>query len=195
MHRNTRHDTIVYFIRHAESDISVHDDLTRPLTAKGHHDARQLLHVFQSVTIDHFYSSPYVRAAETLLYLAESRNKQVVLHPDLRERAIGCWVDDFFSYAQRQWEDFQYTLEHGESLHAVQSRNIAVLDHVLTAHARKTVLVGTHGTALGTIRHYFDPLFGFEQFWAMVNIMPFIVKMVFEESMLKSLKEVPIPSI
>jgi len=184
--------TELYFVRHAESDISVKDERTRPLTAKGHRDAQQLCRVFTDITIDHIYSSPYVRTVDTLKYLAESRNKQIVQCSDLRERAIGRWVDDFFPYAQKQWNDFQYALEHGESLQDVQERNMMVVNTLLTQHERETVLIGTHGTALGTICNYYEPQFGFEYFRAMVETMPYIIKMLFEKHTLKSIREVPL---
>lgn len=33
--------TTVYFVRHAQPDLSVHDDLTRPLTEKGLQDRKK----------------------------------------------------------------------------------------------------------------------------------------------------------
>ena len=42
-------------------------------------------------------------------------------------------------------------LPGGESLRSVQERNIAALTDILTAERDKTVVVGTHGTALSTI--------------------------------------------
>jgi len=34
------------------------------------------------------------------------------------------WIEDFNSFAKKQWEDFDYKLSDGESLREVQNRNI-----------------------------------------------------------------------
>ena len=40
--------------------------------------------------------------------------------------------------------------------------------------------IGTHGTALSTIVNYYDSSYGHADFMAMVNIMPWVVKMYFD---------------
>jgi 2,3-bisphosphoglycerate-dependent phosphoglycerate mutase len=84
-----------------------------------------------------------------------------------------------------QWNDFDYKLERGESLKEVQERNIAELNRLLQQHENATLVIGTHGTALSTIRNYYDDQFGLQQFLDIVDIMPYIVKMMFERNTLK----------
>lgn len=182
--------TKVYFIRHAESDLSVKDDRTRPLSQKGQYDAQKLLHIFQDIAIDYVYSSPYVRAMDTVKYLAKYHRKDIIACENFRERAIGTWIDDFLPYIQMQWNDFDYKLEDGESLKETQERNIAELNRLLQQHENATTVVGTHGTALSTIRNYYDSQFGLQQFLDMVDIMPYIVKLTFEKNVLASIEEV-----
>jgi len=43
-------------------------------------------------------------------------------------------------------------------------------------------VIGTHGTALSTIINYYDSTYGFADFMAMVNIMPWVVSMSFDET-------------
>ena len=181
--------TELFFVRHAASDLSVKDERTRPLSLKGQQDARKLPQVFKHVKIDHIYSSPYTRAVDTVKYLAESHGKAIITLENLRERTIGRWIDDFPSYAIAQWKDFHYRIEHGESLKDVQARNISEVKRLLDHHENSTIIIGTHGTALGTILNYYDPRFGFEQFWAMVDKMPYIVTMIFENNSFKSFDE------
>ncbi|MCK4794402.1 MAG: histidine phosphatase family protein [Desulfobacteraceae bacterium] len=181
--------TELYFVRHAASDISVKDERTRPLSGQGKKDAQKLLQIFKHVKIDHIYSSPYTRSIDTVKYLAESHGKTIITCENLRERTIGRWIDDFPSYAYTQWKDFHYRIEHGESLYDVQARNIAEVQHLLDEHENSTIVIGTHGTALGTILNYYDKEFGFERFWAMVDRMPYIIMMIFENSSFKSTKE------
>lgn len=64
------------------------------------------------------------------------------------------------------------------------SRNIAALQDILIRYPDKTVLIGTHGTALSTIIHYYDPSFGYEQFIRIIDYMPYILRMDFDNTSL-----------
>jgi 2,3-bisphosphoglycerate-dependent phosphoglycerate mutase len=169
--------------------LSVKDNRTRPLTQKGQHDAQKLLQVFKNIAIDSVYSSPYLRALDTVKYLAEYHGKKIIPCENFRERAIGSWVDDFLPYIRKQWHDFDYKLEGGESLSEAQKRNIAELNRLLQQHENATLAIGTHGTALSTIRNYYDSQFGFQRFLDMVDIMPYVVKMTFEKNTLIAIEE------
>ena len=54
------------------------------------------------------------------------------------------------------------------------------LKEVLSDYAGKTVVIGTHGTALSTILNYYDTSFGLNDFLRIVNWMPYIVELTFE---------------
>jgi 2,3-bisphosphoglycerate-dependent phosphoglycerate mutase len=90
------------------------------------------------------------------------------------------WVDDFKAFSRRQWEDFDFRLEDGESLRQVQQRNVAALNALLLRHPGEHFAIGTHGTALSTVLNHFDPGFGYEAFWSIVDRMPWIVCLEFE---------------
>jgi 2,3-bisphosphoglycerate-dependent phosphoglycerate mutase len=64
----------------------------------------------------------------------------------------------------------------------VQERNIAALHGVLARYEGKTVVIGTHGTALSTIINYYDRAYGFADFMAMLYLLPWAVKMEFDEN-------------
>ncbi len=145
-----------------------------------------------SGSIIYIYSSPYVRAMDTVRPLARHAGKEIIPCKNFRERAIGTWIDDFLAYAHTQWNDFDHKTEHGESLKEVQERNMAEVNCLLHRHENATIIIGTHGTALSTIRNYYDAQFGFQQFLAMVNIMPYVVKMTFEKNALKSIEDLSI---
>lgn len=183
--------TILYFIRHAQSDYSVKDECMRPLTEKGLADAQQLPHLFTETTIDALYCSPYRRTIQTLAPLAKQVQQPIRILEDLRERSIGCWVEDFYDYSQQQWADFTYKLDNGESLAEVQTRNIQALTHILASHDGHTVVVGTHGTALSTILQHYDATFNFQRFLMMVNVMPYIMKLTFRQHEYLSSEEIP----
>jgi 2,3-bisphosphoglycerate-dependent phosphoglycerate mutase len=115
----------------------------------------------QDKEIDVVLSSPFKRAKDTVTPFAESAGLAVREITDFRERKVADeWILPFKEFCQKQWEDFSYKLENGESLSEVQARNIAALESVLREYAGKNIAVGTHGTALSTIIHYFDDTYG-----------------------------------
>lgn len=173
--------TNIYFVRHAQCDNSVHDDLTRPLTPKGMLDRTLVTNYLESKEISVVISSPYKRAYDTVAHFAEQNNLDVICIDKFKERRMAdVWIDDFDAYARKQWADFTYTLNSGESLSNVQARNIEALREVLFTYPDKNIAVGTHGTALSTIVNYFDKSFAYENFAAIVSLMPWIVHFGFD---------------
>lgn len=173
--------TDVYFVRHAEPDYSVHDDMERPLTEKGRRDCALAEAYLKDRPISLVVSSPFRRARDTVAGLAESRGLPVVCADGFRERKItDGWISDFAPYAERQWTDFSYKLENGECLSEVRERNVAALGALLTQYPDRAIAVGTHGTALSTVINYYDPTFSYKDFQSIVGRMPFIAHFAFD---------------
>lgn len=172
--------TNIYFVRHAEPNYSNHDDLTRELSPKGLRD-RELVTVFlRDKHVDVVLSSPYKRAVDTVADFAYLHDLTISTVDDFRERKIdSAWIEDFNAFTRKQWVDFQYKLTDGESLAEVQRRNIAALNEVIRQHEKRTIVIGSHGTALSTIINYFVPKFGFDEFARIKSIMPWIVHFSF----------------
>ncbi|MEO3944301.1 histidine phosphatase family protein [Gorillibacterium sp. CAU 1737] len=181
--------TTLYFIRHAESDATVREEEIRPLTPKGTEDAKKLARFFSALELNEVYASPYQRTVDTVQGVADAHGLTVHLHEGLRERRVGSWVEDFMSYAHQQWGDFRYKLAEGECLEDVQRRNLAALDEILHRHEGRTVVIGTHGTALSTILHHYDPGYGWEGFCRIVNRMPYVIRLRFEGHQLMEMRE------
>ena len=80
--------THLYYVRHAQPDYSVHDDLTRPLTEKGMRDCALVTDFLTDKSIDRVFSSPYKRAVDTVQPFAAQAHLPVTLIDDLRERRI-----------------------------------------------------------------------------------------------------------
>lgn len=175
--------TTIYFIRHAESDHKIHDDQTRPLTEKGMKDRKLVTAFLQDKSINIVLSSPYKRAVDTVADFANKHNIEICTIDDFRERKSDSnWLKDtdFFPFIQRQWQDFNYKLSDGENLNEVQYRNITALKTVLKQYNDKNIIIGTHGTALSTIINYYDNSYGYDDFMNMINLMPWVVKIVFD---------------
>ena len=182
--------TNVYFIRHAEPNYENHDDLSRELSPKGLQSSKELVNSFAGIQIDAFYSSPYLRAVDTIKPLADSRGRSIHLIPDFRERKItDHWIEDFTGFTEKQWADFHYHLPGGESLSMVQERNIRALEDLLQAHPNQTILIGTHGTALSTIINYYKPNFQLADFHRIKGVFPWIVEGEFQGTSCLSMME------
>ena len=179
----------IYFVRHAKPDFTVHDDLTRPLTEEGINDSKRLTKFFKDKGITKMYSSPYKRSIDTIRGISEILDLEIELVHDFRERKISDeWIEDFKSYAEKQWEDFEYKLEGGESLREVQERNIKQLHKILEEHTDQAIVIGTHGTALSTILNYYDNTFKYISFQQFQNIMPWVVCLEFDGNHLLKLE-------
>ncbi len=79
-----------------------------------------------------------------------------------KEKVDSGWIDDFTSFTQKQWDDFNYKLPDGECLQEVQERNVSALLKLIEHYKGKNIVIGGHGTALSTIINYFDASFGYE---------------------------------
>lgn len=176
--------TTVYFIRHAQADDSNRDGRNRPLTEKGLADRKLVTAFLQDKDIDIVMSSPFRRAVDTVANFAAKNGFEIEIVEDFRERKSDIDLTKenigFDAFMERQWTDFNYTYSDGECLAVVQKRNITALNDVLRKHKDKNIVIGTHGTALSTIINYYDRTYGFADFMAMVDILPWVVKMKFD---------------
>ena len=197
--------TNIYFVRHAQPDISIKDDMIRPLTEKGIIDTKLVTKTLKDKNISAIYSSPYKRAYDTVKDLAQVIGIEINIAEGFRERKVDTvWVDDFKTFSRKQWDDFDFKLECGECLREVQERNVAALNDVLKNNlgwsqaqpaARpcsrgKNVVVGSHGTALSTIINYFNPDFRYDGFWSIVDKMPYILCFQFENMEFIGMEEI-----
>ncbi|MGC6177625.1 histidine phosphatase family protein [Lacrimispora sp. 38-1] len=185
--------TTIYFIRHAEPDYTNHSDAERQLTQKGIEDSELVTSYLRDRDIDVVFSSPYKRAVDTVRHFADSYHYPIVLVDEFRERKIdSCWIEDYTKFCKMQWENFDYKLTDGESLREVQTRNLEVLIDILKKYKDKSVVIGSHGTALSTVIHYYDPTFDFAQFQQIRYLMPWIVKFTFDDEKLMGIEKIEI---
>ena len=186
--------TRIIFVRHAQPVHSHTDDRTRPLTDEGLRDTQLVLDTLKDMQIDAFYCSPYKRSLDTIASTAEYFSMQITTDERLRERQSGKKGNggvgvSFKDMINKRWSDKQWHEEGGESLSMVQERNIEAVKEIAAVNDGKTIVIGTHGTALSTIMNYYDPDFGAEDFFRIVDWMPYIVARVMENGALVSTTE------
>lgn len=174
--------TTVYFVRHAQPNYENHDDMLRELTAKGLEDRKLVTKFLADKNVDVVLSSPFHRSIDTVRHFADSKGLEIGIIDDFHERRIdSVWIEDFNGFCKKQWEDFSYKLSDGECLAEVQKRNISALNQVLIEYAGKTIVVGSHGTALSTIVNYYDNSFGHAEFEKIRGLMPWVVEFTFDD--------------
>ena len=171
--------TTIYFVRHCKPDAKIYDDRNRPLTEEGLEDSMQVLEILKDKKIDIFISSPYKRSYDSIKKAADYYKKSIITDERLRERKAGKNSNNHEMFKKR-WADLNFAEEDGESIGSVQKRNIEALNEILEKYQNKTIVIGTHGTALSSILNYYDTSFNGESFMKIIDLMPYIVKMEFD---------------
>lgn len=180
--------TVVYFVRHAQSEYLWEDDRSRPLTEEGRIDAKMVWDFFKDREIEVFYSSPYRRCLDTIAETADFYGRDILTDERLREREAGIHGNEHGMFARR-WADHDYHEDDGESIRMVQRRNIEALTEILSQNKGKRIVIGTHGTALSTILNYYEPEFGCKDFLRIIDWMPYVLELDFEGQRLAAKKE------
>lgn len=180
--------TRVYFVRHAQPDYGHADDSTRPLTEEGRTDAGIVRETLKDKAIDVFYCSPYKRCLDTIRQTASYFKMEIRTDERLREREAGI-NGNTHELFQKRWVDHSWHEPGGESIESVQRRNIEALNEILLEHQGKNLVIGTHGTALSSIIHYYRPEFGCADFLRILDWMPYIIELDFEEDRFVSSSE------
>jgi 2,3-bisphosphoglycerate-dependent phosphoglycerate mutase len=171
--------TKIYFVRHAQPVHDWKENSTRPLTKEGVEDSKKVTEVLEKIDFDYCVCSPYIRSVDTIKECAEKHYLDIRLDNRLRERQSNNGGSK--EEIENRWSDFDYHEEGGESLRMVQYRNIECLMEILRENEDETILIGTHGTALSTIINYFDENFGFNDFWRILDITPYIIYLEFKK--------------
>jgi 2,3-bisphosphoglycerate-dependent phosphoglycerate mutase len=145
--------TTLILVRHAQSapDPAL-PERDWPLSEKGRNQAAELAQVLAELGVDALTSSPFLRAVETLRPYAEASGLPIGIDEDLRERALGGWMEnvaDVEAAVRRMHDDLDFKLEGGESGHACVARFEAALARIVAANPGRTVAVGSHGGVLG----------------------------------------------
>jgi len=182
--------TTLYLVRHAESDHAVRDAKTRPLTEKGLKDAERLTEFFRNIPISRIFSSPYLRAVQTVAPLSKERNLPIISDERMREWMGGRpFANEFFESRMREMFEDETSANGGaESLKALKRRTREFIMHILTRHPGETIVIGTHALALTAAVKSFDDAIGLEFLMDILPLTPFAAKMTFADFSLVSMR-------
>ena len=156
--------TTIDLIRHGEPDTLIHDDLLRPLTLKGTHQADEIALKLRTMTYTHVFSSPFERAISTVTPVANDHNLPIKINDLLIERKMPGWFNspkEFTNYITHQWSDFNYAEVGGESLYQAQQRYISFIKNM---GEEDFIAIGSHGTVMSVLYDLVFPGKGFN-FW------------------------------
>jgi 2,3-bisphosphoglycerate-dependent phosphoglycerate mutase len=181
--------TNIYFVRHAEPNHKWNDDRTKPLSENGLKDRLKIIELLENKNISMMFSSPYKRSLETIEPLAQNLKLAITTDEDLRERKAGNNGNNLEMFRKR-WTDLSYSEELGESIKDVQMRNIEAIKKILIVAKNKNVVIGTHGTALSSILNYYQNEYGFDNFMRIINYMPYVIRLEFENTDYIKMEEV-----
>ncbi len=176
-------------IRHGKAEMSGEDHL-RKLDDDGLVQAnslcKKLLNIFTgNVKI---YSSPFVRAVQTIKPFADKIGQEIKLCEELKEIKMGKSEKlSKHEIIKKMWEDENFKTENGVS----QSENYKdikpFLSNLFENNNQDNVILVTHGNLLGIIiKHYFKKNFGFDE-WKIMS-MPDLYELSYEADKEVSLK-------
>ncbi|ETT76565.1 phosphoglycerate mutase [Paenibacillus sp. FSL R7-277] len=159
--------TYIYMVRHGDSLRTGVDEWTRGLSPKGEEDALQVTECLKDEGIDVLYSSPYIRAVDTIADLADQLEQEIILIDDLREKV---WMEGnqqlsdegLYDELQKMYTDPDYALPGGESNRECQARAVKALQEILRTHAGERVVIGTHGMVMSLMMGHFAPGYGLD---------------------------------
>ncbi|MGW4843912.1 histidine phosphatase family protein [Nocardia brasiliensis] len=152
----------IWCLRHAESE-NVTARIagavpTSPLTARGHHQAADILRTLHAEPITGIYCSTALRAQQTAAPLASDRDIDITELSDLNEVGIGKHegagdpaVHRHTAEVLRAWiveQDLTQRVGNGEFGYQVVARTTRALERIVTAHPGETVVVVGHVASL-----------------------------------------------
>ncbi len=153
---------ILYLVRHAHSYWT--PDEMRPLSQAGLEDARRVADLLASMRPEAIYSSPYLRAKQTVEPLAGALGMAIEEVADLRERTLSeVPIDDWRAALERSWEDFSFACPGGESSGAAQRRAVAACQDLADRHPGRAIVLATHGNLLALLMNHYDPSVGYDR--------------------------------
>lgn len=138
------------------------------LTDEGVLDSWRLVGVLEALGVDAVYSSPYARAAATVMPFVVAGESDVAFDARLRERAVRHidGYEDWLAHVRRGFEEWTYALDGEESFASAAARGSAAIAEIAQAGHRLPALA-SHGQLISSVLRAADPRFGFDEWRAL----------------------------
>lgn len=159
-------NTIVYFIRHADTidekgirntkETSQMINEKEILSIKGEEDSKRLSKNEELKNIDTIWCSSYVRAKQTAKYIAEENNLQINLDDRLNERKLGNLEEIAIFMKDKKTRDPsqeqllypKFKTSDGESAEDTNKRMTEFLNECLNENKGKKIAIVSHGGSI-----------------------------------------------
>jgi 2,3-bisphosphoglycerate-dependent phosphoglycerate mutase len=151
----------VLLVRHAEPVLPGtpgFDEFSRPLTESGARDALLLANGFQNVELDAVYSSPMLRALQTVQGFAVARGLEVISMHEFVEHVLAPEpIPNWREVFEQAWQDFDFALPGAQTMRETQTRGFIALEKLAQTHSSGTIVIGGHGTIFSLILNKIEP--------------------------------------
>jgi 2,3-bisphosphoglycerate-dependent phosphoglycerate mutase len=155
----------VYLVRHCKT---TGQEPEAPLAPEGREQALVLADFLAPLGVERIVSSPFVRARDSIVPLAERLGLPLETDERLRERLFSLvGLPDWLERYRASFDDLDTALPGAESGTQAMARGVAAVEDAIRQD-RVTVLV-SHGNLLTLIRRHFDGRSGFEEWQALSN--------------------------
>ena len=156
----------IYFVRHCAA---AGQEADAPITEAGVLQAERLASLLCNSGVQRIVSSPYRRACQSIMPLAERLGQDVETDIRLTERVLCAGnCPDWMDRLRASFSDFDLCLPGGESSRTATARAIAAIEDCLKIGPASTIVV-THGNLLALILKHYDADVGFAEWKALSN--------------------------
>lgn len=153
---------VLYLVRHCQATGQEPDAL---LTEIGQQQAISLADWLGDAQIERIVSSPFVRACQSIVPLAERLGLTVEVDDRLVERVLSpIPLNNWQDKLAETFVNLDLSFEGGESSRTAMSRGIAVVNEVMQ-QAVNPVAIVTHGNLMTLILKFFNEQIGYAE-WA-----------------------------
>jgi 2,3-bisphosphoglycerate-dependent phosphoglycerate mutase len=161
----------LYLLRHAQSAASLEvEEAQWPLSRLGKRQATALADLLAPLNIRRVYSSPYLRARQTIEPFAEKAGLRFILDTALVERRLSKdALAQFGKVWRKSWDDLDYAPPGCESSLEAQERFTGAVRRIVQQTAAETIAVCAHGHVSGLFLRHLDGAFGRERTEALRN--------------------------
>lgn len=164
----------IYVIRHCEATGQAADS---PLTKKGFEQAEELSIFLSNKAIDKIFSSPYLRAVQSIKPYADKNELDIECDDRLTERVLSStYFPDWLEKLEATFYDLDLKYEGGESSKEATDRILQFINDVVKDD-KENVLIVAHGGIISLLLRHFDNKFSFNQWRNLTNPDVFLLQL------------------
>jgi 2,3-bisphosphoglycerate-dependent phosphoglycerate mutase len=158
--------SLLYLVRHCQA---TGQEPEAPLTETGKRQAIALANRLEEANIQRIIASPFTRAYQSILPLAERLGLTIEIDSRLTERVLSQTpLDNWQEQLAATFVDLDLSFAGGESSRTAMMRGISVVKEA-TQQAITSVAIVTHGNLMALILKYFDEKIGYAEWQKLQN--------------------------